>query len=285
MSNKQEKMQIAENTLAILKDGVYQNSKQEAIDIQIVLTEAIAKSELWTEENTHSLLQERNRLLRSANKIQTVFEVNNETTLTACHRLSATQKRIFCLNFASAKNAGGGFLGGAQAQEESLARSSGLYPCLTKFQAEFYDYHRRQTDTYYSDKMIYSPQVPVFKDDTGSLLHNFYEVSFLTSPAVNVGALKQKGEFDQTKADKIMLARTEKLLSIALVKGYQHLVLGAWGCGVFQNDPQEVARYFAKLLTPNGLFANCFQHIIFAVLSSKDNNIAPFEKAFGREQL
>ena len=34
----------------------------------------------------------------------------------------------------SPSSLGGGFLGGAQAQEESLARSSGLYPCLTKFQ-------------------------------------------------------------------------------------------------------------------------------------------------------
>jgi uncharacterized protein (TIGR02452 family) len=68
-----------------------------------------------------------------------------------------------------------------------------------------------------------------------------------------------------------------------LLSQNQHLVLGAWGCGVFQNNPQEVARYFAKLLNQNGLFVNCFQHIIFAVLSSKYNNIAPFEKAFGRE--
>ncbi len=279
MSDKQKKVQIAEDTLSILKQGFYENSNRQIIDIQPILNEAKNKSELWTEDKFSSLFMERKRLLSVQAQKQTIFEVNNETTLAACERLSHQNNSIFCLNFASAKNAGGGFLGGAQAQEETLARSSGLYPSLIQFQKDFYDYHR-QKDTYYSDSMIYSPQVPVFKTDEGDLLDNFYKISFLTSPAVNVGALKQKEEFDQAKTDKLMLVRAEKLLSIAYLKGYQHLVLGAWGCGVFQNNPSDVAGYFAQLLTKGGLFENRFQRIVFAVLSRKDNNIAPFEKLF-----
>lgn len=280
MSDKQNKIQIAENTLSIIKQGVYQNSIKQFVDIQMVLQEAKNKSELWTEDKFSSLFIKRNQLLSTRPKVQTIFEVNNETTLTACKRLLQQGNPIFCLNFASAKNAGGGFLGGAQAQEETLARSSGLYPCLIQFQKDFYDYHRQETDTYYSDRMIYSPQVPVFKNDEGDLLDNFYKASFLTSPAVNVGALKQKGAFSQVKTDELMLMRAEKLLTIAFVKGYQHLILGAWGCGVFQNNPFDVAGYFARLLTKGGLFENRFQRIVFAVLSRKDNNIEPFEKLF-----
>ncbi|HBR75644.1 MAG TPA: TIGR02452 family protein, partial [Cyanobacteria bacterium UBA11159] len=63
---------------------------------------------------------------------KTQFEVRNETTLMGGERIALTQKfkKIGVLNFASAKNPGGGFLRGTQAQEESLARSSALYKSL-----------------------------------------------------------------------------------------------------------------------------------------------------------
>src|SRR5688572_22378946 len=53
--------------------------------------------------------------------------VTNESTLDAARRLGGD---VAALNFASARSPGGGFLNGAQAQEESLARASALYPCL-----------------------------------------------------------------------------------------------------------------------------------------------------------
>ena len=86
-------------------------------------------------------------------------EVTNETSLSAARRMGPDAA---CLVFASAKNPGGGFLSGAQAQEESIARSSALYPCQTAA-GEFYSFHRRQGDLRYSDRVIYSPHVPVIR--------------------------------------------------------------------------------------------------------------------------
>jgi uncharacterized protein (TIGR02452 family) len=84
--------------------------------------------------------------------------------------------------FASAKNPGGRFLTGAQAREESIARSLALYPCQ-QAAGTFYDFHRHQRDLRYSDRIIYSPAVPVFRADDGTLLDEPCEVSFLTAAA------------------------------------------------------------------------------------------------------
>src|SRR3954447_14311888 len=50
-----------------------------------------------------------------------VVEVTAESTLAAARRVGGD---VAALVFASAKNPGGGFLGGAEAQEESIARAS-----------------------------------------------------------------------------------------------------------------------------------------------------------------
>ena len=123
---------------------------------------------------------------------ETVFEVANKTTLQGSARLVVSEEdsRLGVLNFASARNPGGGFLAGAQAQEESLARSSGLYQSLLKCQS-YYHYHRVHRSGLYSDRMIYSPHCPVFRRDDGVLLEQPYCVDFITAPAPNAGSVLQ----------------------------------------------------------------------------------------------
>jgi len=106
------------------------------------------------------------------------------TTLAGGRRLEAIVggHRTAALNFASAKHPGGGFLTGAQAQEESLARASALYPCLEQ-QKGYYDANRRHHSLLYTDHLIVSPRVPVFRDDQGTLLEVPWEMTILTAPA------------------------------------------------------------------------------------------------------
>jgi uncharacterized protein (TIGR02452 family) len=201
-----------------------------------------------------------------------VTEVTDETSLSAARRLGAD---VACLVFASAKNPGGGFLSGAQAQEESIARSSALYPCQTAAR-EFYDFHRRQGDLRYSDHVIYSPGVPVFRADDGALLDEPYAVSFLTAAAPNLGAIGA----DQPAAASVpgvLESRVERVLAVAAAHGHRKLVLGAWGCGVFRNDPAVVAAAFAaRLARAQGRF----DHVVFAVLDHQSG--APTRAAFTR---
>ena len=169
------------------------------------------------------------------------------------------------LNFASARNPGGGYLNGAQAQEEALCRASALYTCQLRAR-EFYDHHRADRDPFYTDRVIHSPAVPVFRDDRGRLLDSPHLVGFLTAAAPNAGVVRRTAPERVAELPRALAVRAERVLSVAVAEGYRRLVLGAWGCGVFQNDPAQVAGAFRTLLGPGGRFAGAFEHVVFGVL-------------------
>ena len=210
------------------------------------------------------------------------FEVVNETTLSAASRLTEADDNVnpLALNFASAKNPGGGFLKGSQAQEESLARASGLYPCIAQMQA-MYETNRQFRSCLYTDNMIYSPGVPVFRDDRDQLLEAPYLVSFVTAPAVNAGVVRRRKRENVARIEDVMRERMEKVLSLAVIHHHETLVLGAWGCGVFRNNPRDVARWFGDHLTGNGLFTRSFKKVVFAVLDRRGGAVVrPFRNVF-----
>ncbi|MFF2502903.1 TIGR02452 family protein [Streptomyces sp. NPDC058067] len=212
----------------------------------------------------------------------TVIEVTGESTLEAAHRLVTTgQSPVAALNFASARNPGGGYLNGAQAQEEALCRASALYTCLLRAR-DFYDHHRADRDPFYTDRVIHSPAVPVFRDDRGHLLDRPYAVGFLTSPAPNAGVVRRRTPDRAGEIPAALAARAERVLETAAANGYRRLVLGAWGCGVFQNDPAQVAAAFRGLLDEGGRFAGRFGHIVFGVLDRTRDAATrtAFERAF-----
>ncbi|MQY10686.1 hypothetical protein SRB5_07990 [Streptomyces sp. RB5] len=195
----------------------------------------------------------------------TAFEVTSEDSLAAARRLVAGGAgRTGVLNFASARNAGGGYVGGAKAQEEDLCRASALYECLLTA-PEYYSAHRADPSPFYSDRVIHSPGVPVFRDRRGELLEEPYEVDFLTSPAPNTGVIAQRSPERRGEVPAALARRAERVLEVAAVGGCEALVLGAWGCGVFRNDPAEVAEAFGVLLTGGGRFADRFGRVVFAV--------------------
>ncbi len=153
-------------------------------------------------------------------------------------------------------------MNGSQAQEESLARSSALYATqMARF--ELYEHNRARSTCLYSDWMLYSPGVPVFRRDDGQLLARPYPVSFLTAPAVNAGAVRQNEPDRADLIDATNRKRARKLLWVAATNGHATLILGAWGCGVFRNDPGSIARIFKDLLS--GEFAGCFSRVVMAV--------------------
>ncbi len=174
--NRDTRVKVAQETLQILEAGQYTAPSERVVAVADALANAVAGTRLYQlSDFPENLTADVHR-----NAEATRISVTAESTLEAAWRLTRENSDDVpcCLNFASAKNPGGGFLGGSQAQEEALARSSGLYPCLTQMQA-FYDFHRGQHSCLYSDCMIYAPGVPVFRDDAGNLLEEFYLASFL----------------------------------------------------------------------------------------------------------
>ncbi|MBI4525941.1 MAG: TIGR02452 family protein [Deltaproteobacteria bacterium] len=209
---------------------------------------------------------------------QTTIEIENETTLAAAKGLLDSGHGPVALNFASATHPGGGFLSGARAQEEYLARCSGLYACLRE--NSMYDFHRSRRDPLYTDYAIYSPAVPVFRSDDGTLLDEPYTVSIITSPAVNAAALDRERH---REIEPAMWSRILKVLSIGILHGHDSIVLGAWGCGAFGNDSRKIAKLFQKALAEN--FKGAYESVVFAIVdwSPEKRFIDPFQQAFGED--
>jgi uncharacterized protein (TIGR02452 family) len=269
--NRSERASLAEETLSILQTGRYTSPSGRVVDLRERLR--LAK------DGTCSYPPEATVRVPAFPDRRALIEVVNASTLEAARGLAIEGHRVAALNFASAKNPGGGFLGGSQAQEESLARASGLYAMLLG--DPMYDHHRSRPDPMYTTWVIYSPDVPVFRLDDGRLLDEPYPCSFLTSPAVNVGALRDRDRRAE-EIGRVMRSRVERVLGVAALHGHEVLVLGAWGCGVFRNDPGRIAELFREALA--GPFRGAFARVMFAVLDSSADrqSLGPFERVFGR---
>ncbi|MFD7971032.1 TIGR02452 family protein [Streptomyces clavifer] len=249
---------IARETEAIVEAGHYRTPEGREVTIERALTAALSGTRLYGPEPVPVAVLDTDRT--------PVIEVTGESSLQAARRMTGSSAgRVAVLNYASARNPGGGYLNGAQAQEEALCRGSALYVTLLRA-PEYYAHHRAERSAFYTDRVIHSPGVPVFRDDRGRLLDTPYTAGFLTSPAPNAGVIRRREPEHAHGIPAALASRAERVLEVAAVRGYRRLVLGAWGCGVFQNDPAEVAGAFRALLADGGRFAGHFEQIVFGVL-------------------
>lgn len=271
---KDIRKQRAEQTLEIIEKGFYLDANSN----RIVLKEEIDTAIKNTEYLTSVALEALKNSIVLKNDNQTSFSITNEDAVSAILRLNNEgKKNMLCLNFASAKNPGGGFLNGALAQEESLAVSSALYGCqMNAF--DYYTTHRNMKSCIYTDGMIHSPNVPVFRNKNGVLVSNYASCSFITSAAVNKGVIKLKETHLLDTVNDIMDTRIEKMLALCVKEKQETLILGAWGCGVFQNEPKDIAGLFHKHL--QGKFKNQFKNVVFAIYAKNEKFINAFNTVF-----
>ena len=278
--NRSQRMELARQTVEIVERGSYESAGGRAVDISAAVRACLEGTRFFPPEELEQIREE--VFGQRSNGFSTAFEVVNETTLAGVSRvLSGGPGPVAALNFASARNPGGGFLSGSQAQEESLARSSGLYASLLRAPA-YYERHRASPSLLYSDAMILSPGCPVFRDDDGALLDEPQLVTFITSAAPNAGAAAKNRPEDLAHIPDVLRRRAEYVLALAAFHGHTSLVLGAWGCGVFRNDPRLVAKTFATHLR-NEPWSGCFERVVFSVLDTSPSRetFAMFRDAIG----
>jgi uncharacterized protein (TIGR02452 family) len=259
-----------QEAVEIINAGEYTASNGQRVEIAADVRQAVA--------NTHVYLPDCPLPTITVRFAATHLEVTNETTLHAVRRLIAAGEQPVALNFASATHPGGGFLTGARAQEESLCWSSGLYACLKD--QPMYEFHRQRHDPLYTDYTLYSPDVPVFRDDDGLLLSEPYRCAFITTAAVNASALLQRDPSRLGAIRPAMAARIRKVLTIGATHGHTAIILGAWGCGAFGNDGHEIATLFQQALT--GEYRGVYETVVFAILdfSEKQRFIGLFKNMF-----
>ncbi|MCM1327475.1 MAG: TIGR02452 family protein [Bacteroidales bacterium] len=211
-----------------------------------------------------------------------------------------TNLKVCVLNFASATNAGGGVTKGSSAQEEAICRCSTLYPCIAddKVMGGFHYKHRNalqagQMNALYNDDCIYTPKVMVFKEDTAhpKLLpeNEWYDVDIISCAAPNLRN-KPSNAMNPSSGDKAVSIKSDELsklhkkrmgriFDIAGLHGVEVVILGAFGCGAFQNPPNIVAEAIYEIIEN---YRNHFRVIEFAVYCSpKDTgNYDAFKRVF-----
>ena len=177
------------------------------------------------------------------------------------------------LNFASYKNPGGMFLKGSSAQEEYLCHHSFLYNVLSTFN-EYYEWNCKNLHkALYTNRALYSPNIYFIVNGI------VYNADVITCAAPNKSAaIKYKMVTEQENSNALD-SRIKFVLDVAAYNNVDNLVLGAYGCGVFGQDANEVASIFKKyLLTTH---KNLFKRVIFAVPSMhNDYNLSSFIKVF-----
>lgn len=193
------------------------------------------------------------------------------------------------LNFASATNPGGGVTRGSTAQEECLCRCSTLYPCLTAHSVwtHFYEPHRQQANPLYNDDCIYTPDVLVIKSDTQTPVlleqEDWLQCNVISCAAPNLrtawdGSARVCITNEELK--ELHIKRMRRILSVAAARGNEVVILGAYGCGAFQNPPEVVAEAMKQVVDE---FKHYFVTIEFAVYCSPrdEQNYLTFKRVLG----
>ncbi len=206
-------------------------------------------------------------------------EVTKEGCVEACVRISNTfNGKIGLLNFASAKHPGGGYLNGARAQEEDICLKSDLYQYI-KQETEFYNTATHSKNRgYYKDELLYTKDVNITKREDYTLLDDFINVDIVTCPAPNRSVKSLSFEM----AKKGLERRINMIINAFIENECSHLVLGAFGCGVFKNDPELVAELFDMALQKQA--NNKLKTVIFAIKTNndKDLNYIAFKNQFNK---
>lgn len=257
---RMKRIEIFEDTMKMCKEDKLADSIKKSIEATVV----------YAEENYPT----------AENKcFDTLVSVTAERSLECAARLRKkySEGNIGVHNFASATNPGGGVTKGSSAQEEALCRCSSLYPCLNvnSLYSEFYQMHRNKKDLRYTDCCIYTPNVTVIKSDTAFPEpldeKDRFNVDIFTCAAPNLRE-KPYNSMNPGSANPIKVSpdelfgihrkRAEHLLTVAAANGVEIVVLGAFGCGAFRNDPHIVAEAYKEVVTE---FKGFFREICFAV--------------------
>ena len=261
---------IANETLKICEQGKYDTGSVSVIFPGGNYEEA----EVITPAMGAELLQTELPVPENAKMCKII--VKNSDTYSA----AANYENALAMNFANAHNPGGGFRLGATAQEEALCRCSTLYASITSQKAsEMYKYNNTHISSVESDYMLISPDVLVFRDENLNLLEKPFKTAVVTAPAPNrFGAAVAASN---AKIKETFERRIKIILKAAAKRGYRNLVLGAWGCGAFGNNPVHVAEYFKEAIVDENLGV-FFDEICFAIYGREDGrNITAFRSVFG----
>lgn len=217
-------------------------------------------------DSSHRTIDQTCIQLYSADSVSTIlFEKEKDDS-------NRKNNKIAVLNFASFKNPGGMFYNGSSAQEESLCHESFLYNVLKEFENSYYKENRKHLNrALYQDRCLYSPSVIFQRGDT------IAECDVITCAAPNKKAAQKYQNVTGKENLKVLKSRIKFICNVANMQNIDTLILGAFGAGVFGQDPKDVASCFMAELTTKKYN---FKNVIFAVPRKNDDRFDQFNKNY-----
>ncbi|KAJ4005473.1 hypothetical protein NW766_011022 [Fusarium irregulare] len=292
--HRQENRATAQETLKILPDLL------EELDTE-------DKAEDATKYSFESLHQLHPTMCPRFSQPATIKVVNSDTLNAAIDltRLSygnfpnsnRGSKPPLVVNFANRHSPGGGWLNGAMAQEEALCYRSSLAMSLDK---RLYPMERSEA--------IYSPYVLIMREDlaSGHKVMNVpardlpvvsaVTVAALHKPPVKTLKVKAHDEHELGRPEKRVFAndrdrdttkaKMRLCLRMAAVNRHDMLVIGALGCGVYSNPPEDVARCWLEVLREHEFSGNWWREVWFAVFDPKgEGNYEIFKEVLDGQKV
>ena len=213
--------------------------------------------------------------------------INPTDTVSEIFTVDSIIDKVAVLNFASYKNPGGQFLEGSPAQEEALCHTSTLYNVLEAHTEDYYKPHMQTLNkALYTHELLYSPNIKFFDyhlcsdgESTVRTVNGTRIVDVINCAAPNTGTYTRYNGRDDNLIKRTLEDRIELILDTAVYNKVDILILGAFGCGVFRNDPYLVASIFKDFI--DGEFEGVFREIHFPIPLGKDNNFEAFKEVFG----
>ena len=249
--NKEERAKLARNHTKEMED-LYKDEIKDCIDETLVYN---ANSKFIEKRlNNKQII-----IVDEIDSVGAVFKYVNINEITAV------------LNFASYNNPGGNFINGSKAQEECLCHESYLYNVLKGRIGYYKINHKNKNKCLYTDRALYSPNVRFTKECKDV----FCDV--ITCAAPNKTAAQKYCNVSDEENSEVLKERIEFVLKIAQDNRVDNLILGAYGCGVFGQDPLEVAKIFKEFLS--GKY-KCFNKVIFAIPNRLEMNYRCFKRIF-----
>ena len=201
----------------------------------------------------------------------------NEDTVSAI--FNHAEGRTAVLNFASYKHAGGMFLDGSRAQEECLCHESFLYNVLSRKEQFFNDNKKKLNKSLYTNAALYSPGVLFVRNDGNG--EKTMKADVVSCAAPNWSAASRFGAITAEQNWRTLKQRIHFVRCVA----DQHdlpldtIILGAFGCGVFGQNPSDVANMMIEEFSGSSI-----RNVVFAV-PGNDKNYEAFKKAFEKKVI
>lgn len=200
-----------------------------------------------------------NIILCDLDSVSAIFEYKDEVTAV--------------LNFSSYKNPGGMFIKGSKAQEECLCHESYLYNVLREM-SDFYAWNNQHKNkALYLNRALYTEDVLFERDD------RYAYCDVLTCAAPNKTAAQKYCNVSNKKNFEVLESRIKFVMDIAAYSEAKTLILGAYGCGVFGQDPYEVAKIFKEILDK---YPKLFKTVVFAIPNKNSENYKAFKEVFNK---